>query len=119
MKLLPIKSNILLLLFTKNNIICTITNLQGKTLVWVTAGSVKLQGTKKITTSTISSVVKKLYTFNKEFGYTHIHIRLKGINKNRNLFIKYLKVIGFNIVSLKEKIILPHNGCKKPRNRRI
>ncbi len=44
-----------LLLFTKNNIILTITNLWEKTL----SGSLKLRGTKQITVARISPVIKK------------------------------------------------------------
>lgn len=119
MKLLPVKSNILLLLFTKNNVICTITSLKGNTLTWLTAGSIKIRGTKKINNVIVSLIVKKLYLYNKKFGYTHTHIRLKGLDKSKNLFIKYLKIIGFSIISVKENFLLPHNGCKKTRSRKI
>ena len=119
MKLLSKKSNILLLLFAKNNIICTLTNLKGNTLTWLTTGSVKLKGTKKVTNVTIFLVIKKLYLYNKRFGYTNTHLNLKGINKNKNLFVKYLKVVGFNISSVTESTCLPHNGCKKKQKRKV
>nr|AYR06587.1 ribosomal protein S11 [Lithothamnion sp.] len=119
MKLLSKKSNILILLFTKNNLICTITNLEGNILTWLTAGSLKNRGAKKNNECYAFFNCKKIEFLQKKFGYTHTHVKLKGINKNKNFFIKYLKTIGFNIVSLKESAVLAHNGCKKTRNRKI
>ena len=113
MRLLSKKSNILLLLFTKNNVICTITNLKGNTLIWLTTGSIKFQGSKKTNNVTIPLVVKRLHLYNKKFGYTYTYVKLRGTNKNKTLFIKCLRANGFNIDSLKENFCLPHNGCRK------
>lgn len=113
------KSNILSVFFTKNNVICTLADLSGKSLIWVTTGSLKFRGTKKVTTSTISSIIKVLYNYNKNVGYSCMHLKLKGVNKNKSFFIKYLKTVGFNIISLQDTLMLPHNGCRKTRGRRI
>nr|WDA66133.1 ribosomal protein S11 [Phymatolithon calcareum] len=113
------KSNVLSVLFTKNNIICTLTDITGKLITWTTTGSFKFRGVKKVTASTISSTIKKLYNYNKNFGYNCTHVKLKGINKHKILFIKNLKTIGFNISSLQDSLILPHNGCRTNRSRRI
>lgn len=113
------KANVLLILFTKNNIICTLTTLSGKVISWATAGSLKTKGSKKITSIIIISLIKQLFKYSQILGYTHTHIKTKGINKNKSFVIKYIKIVGFNIVSLQEKIILPYNGCKTPSNRRI
>lgn len=113
------KSSILLVLFTKNNIICALTDLTGKLFKWSTVGSFKFRGVKKITTSTISSMIKNLYSYNRDLGYSFIHVKLKGTNKNKTFFIKYLKTVGFNIISFQDDLMLPHNGCRKARGRRI
>ena len=113
------KSNILLVLFTKNNIICTLTSLSGNVLSWITAGSLKVRGTKKITSSVTFSIIKALKYYNKKFEYTKVHIKIKGLNKNKNLFIKQLKLSGFDIISFQEDVVLPYNGCKKTNIRRV
>nr|YP_009541970.1 ribosomal protein S11 [Synarthrophyton chejuense]AYR06640.1 ribosomal protein S11 [Synarthrophyton chejuense] len=119
MKLYNNKSIILLVLLKKNNIICVLTTLSGKVLTWVTTGSLKLRGTRKITSLTIISSLKLIYTYIYKFNCNNVHIKIKGINKNKNLFIKYLKSIGFNIISFQEIPLLPYNGCKNNNIRRI
>nr|UVF63028.1 ribosomal protein S11 [Synarthrophyton patena] len=119
MDLFKKKSNILLILFTKNNMICTLTTLKGKVLGWVTVGSLKSRGKRKVTSYSILSIAKILYSYNLKFGYSQVHIKIKGISKNQNLLIRYLKLVGFIIISFQQNSILPHNGCKVSRNRRI
>ena len=118
MKLISKTPIILFVFFTTNNIICTITNFEGKTLMWSTSGINKIIGSKKITTSTVFTLAKKLYNFN-NINNSSIYIKLKGVNKVKTNFIKYLKVLGFNILMIQEKLYLSHAGCKKPKKRKL
>lgn len=118
MKLINKPPIILFVFFTNNNIICTITNFEGKTLMWSTSGSNKINGIKKITTSTIFTLVKKLYNFN-NISSLSIYVRIKGISKFKINFVKHLKYIGFNILTIQEKFCFPHAGCKKSKSRKF
>ena len=113
------KSLILFVLFTNTNILCTLANLKGKTLMWTTAGLNKAKGVKKVTLSIIFTVIKTLYIYSKIKGNPSIHIKISGTNKNKSVFIKYLKVSGFNILSIQEKLLLPFAGCKGIKSRRL
>ena len=113
------KSLILFVLFTNTNILCTLANLKGKTLIWTTAGLNKTKGAKKVTLSIIFTTIKTLYTYSKIKGNLSIHIKISGTNKNKSVFIKYLRVVGFNILSIQEKLLLSFAGCKNIKLRRL
>ncbi len=118
MNLINKRSIILFVFFTNNNILCTITNFRGETLMWSTAGSDKVKGTKKITTSTIFTLIKKLYNFINANNFS-LYIKVKGINKVKTNFIKQLKTFNFNILVIQEKLCLPHSGCKRSKVRKL
>ena len=107
--------SLLFVLFTHNNIFCTLTDYSGKTLTWSTAGSIKVRGSKKVTIASINSIVSRLHINN----LNKIHIKLKGINRNKGIFMKTLKSLGFHIVSIQDKLNIPYNGCKNLRKRKV
>ena len=119
MELINKPSIILYIYFKNSNIICTITDVKGRTLVWITAGSNKLKGTKKITVTTISLLLKFLCGYIKKQSLSTVYIKIRGTNKLKTNFIKYLKILGFNILFVQEKLCLPYGGCKQPRIRRL
>ena len=110
---------ILSISFTNNNILCTITNFRGRSLIWDTAGSNKIKGSKKITTSTIFALIKRLYSFINLNHFPLLYIKIKGVHKVKTNFIKQLKTFGSNILMIQEKLYLPHAGCNKPKNRKL
>lgn len=119
MKLLNKSPIILFVYFTNNNILCTISSIQGQTLMWSTVGLNKLKGTKKITTSTVSVLTKYLYNFSKNKDLLTLHVKIKGTNKIKSNFIKHLKLLGFNILTIQEKFCLPYGGCKNAKVRKF
>ena len=114
-----IKSNsvILHVYFTSNNILCTITNLKGKILFSFSAGMYKLKGLKKVTTTTINSLIKNLYS--KLKNHQVVYLKLKGYHKNKNDFLKCLKMTKWEILLIQENLCRPHGGCKQPKIRKI
>lgn len=119
MKLLNSYTAILFIYFTRNNILCTITNLQGNTLAWSTAGTKKLKGAKKITISSIHALSKTLSKYSSDRGILTVYVKVKGTNRLKSSFIKSLKLLNFNILLLQEKLCLPHSGCRKNRIRKL
>jgi len=119
MKSLNKNTLILFVLFSKNNILCTLANLKGKTLISTSGGVKRTKGIKKNTNSSIFTIIKILYQYSKKFSYLTLYIRIKGTNKNKNIFIKYLKSFGFNVLLIQEKLSLPYGGCKLIKSRRL
>ena len=119
MQLINKNSLILFVLFTNSNIICTLTNLNGQVLKSISAGSKKVRGVKKITNMTIFNIIKVLYKHVLFCKSPFLYLRVKGSNKNKAEFFKFLKVKGFNILIVQEKLLLPHGGCKNPSLRKL
>ena len=119
MKLVNKNSLIMHILFTYNNILCTLTNLEGQPLSWVNAGSKKVKGVKKITNTTIFNVIKSLYNQSKIYKLDKVYVRIKGNGKQKNILVKYLKVIGFDVLLIQENLCIPFSGCKRPKVRKL
>ena len=117
MQLIKSNSLILFAIFTKNNLFCTLTDLRGKVIISMSIGFFKIKGVKKITNISLHSLIKTLYVHAKKTKV--LYLKIKGTNKIKNEFIKVLKVIGFNIFLIQEKLSLPYGGCKKVKSRKI
>nr|YP_010395107.1 ribosomal protein S11 [Grateloupia elliptica]UQJ72548.1 ribosomal protein S11 [Grateloupia elliptica]UYI31686.1 ribosomal protein S11 [Grateloupia elliptica] len=113
------KSVILTILFTSSNVLYTLTNLTGEVILWTSAGSRKIKGTKKVTSTTILVITKFITKHITELGYKYVHIKLKGFKKNKKIVLKHLKTKQINILSVCDNSALAHNGCKQPKLRRI
>nr|YP_009511903.1 ribosomal protein S11 [Gracilariopsis longissima]AXI97830.1 ribosomal protein S11 [Gracilariopsis longissima]UAD89932.1 ribosomal protein S11 [Gracilariopsis longissima] len=114
-----LKSVILVIIFTSNNILYTLTNTEGKVLFWTSAGLRRTKGTKKITLTTIASSIKIILAYLNNFKIKNIHLKFKGLDKNKKIVLKYMKQSTLNILSITNNSMLPHNGCKRTKLRRI
>ena len=119
MQLIYKKSAILSVLFTKNNILCTFSNLEGETLFITSVGSTKTKGLKKITSISLLALTKKLGNQVEKFGIAFLYLKIKGINKGKSNFFKLLKNIKVNIPLIKNQYKVPHGGCKVAKPRKI
>lgn len=120
MQLIKQRSLILFIKMTQNNILCTITDFNGNSLKSSSVGAFKSKGTKKITTTSIRSLVKNLYNFIFiNYKFTSLYLRIKGINKNKNELIKSFKSVGFNIIFIQESFILSFGGCRNKKQRKL
>ena len=104
---------------TSNNTKITVTDSEGKTLVWASGGSVGFKGSKRSTSyaaqATAEIVGEKAY----KVGIRNIQVRLKGIGKGRFSVAKGLRSAGLRIQSIADVTPLAHNGCRPPKKRRI
>jgi len=102
-----------------NNIILTLTDLQGNVLYWTSAGSIGFKGTKKGTPFAASKVAQAVSLVIKKLGITEVAILVKGIGSGRESAIRSLAARGLNIVSITDITPVPHNGCRPPKARRV
>jgi len=104
---------------TSNNTKITVTDNEGKTLVWASGGSVGFKGSKRSTSyaaqATAEIVGEKAY----KIGIRNVQIRLKGIGKGRFSVAKGIRSTGLRIQSITDVTPLPHNGCRPPKKRRV
>mgnify|MGYP001236400565 CR=1 FL=1 len=105
---------------TFNNTIVTLTDTEGKVLLWASAGSVGFKGTRKGTPFAAQLVgeniaKRAMNTFNMK----EVDVLVKGPGPGRETAIRALQAAGLNVVSIKDVTPIPHDGCRPPKRRRV
>lgn len=102
------------------NTIITITDRQGNTVSWATAGGSGFRGSRKSTAYAAQIAAERAATTAIEnYGMTSVDVRVKGPGQGRESAIRALNLIGLRINSITDITPLPHNGCQPPKRRRV
>lgn len=104
---------------TFNNTIVTLTDLNGNTLAWSSAGHCGFKGPKKATPFAASVIVKDVAEQIKETGLREVSVFVQGVGSGRDSAVRALNANGFSVLSIKDTTPLPHNGCRPPKPRRV
>ncbi|ALG68576.1 30S ribosomal protein S11 [Beggiatoa leptomitoformis] len=102
-----------------NNTIITITDRQGNTLAWATAGGTGFRGSRKSTPFAAQVAAEKAGAAIKEYGVKNLEVRIKGPGPGRESAVRALNASGFKIMSITDATPIPHNGCRPPKRRRV
>jgi small subunit ribosomal protein S11 len=102
-----------------NNTIVTITDLQGNTLAWASAGGSGFRGSRKSTPFAAQVAAEKVGEQVKEFGMKNMEVMVKGPGPGRESAVRALNSAGFKISSIVDVTPIPHNGCRPPKKRRV
>ena len=102
-----------------NNTIVTITDGQGNTLSWATAGSSGFRGSRKSTPFAAQVAAERAGNAAKEYGVQNLDVNIKGPGPGRESAVRALNASGFNIHSITDVTPIPHNGCRPPKKRRV
>jgi small subunit ribosomal protein S11 len=113
------KTGVIFVLFTSNNVIYSLTDLEGSVLVWTSTGSQKSRGLKKSIPIVIYSAMLNISEQALKSGFSQVHLRLKGFNKSKKSIVKALNHSGLSILSLWDSTAFPHNGCRVVKRRRV
>lgn len=104
---------------TYNNTVITITDMNGATLGWSSAGLLGFKGAKKSTPFAATKVAADVSEKVKKFGLKEMMIFIKGVGGGRESTIRGLAGAGFDILLIKDVTPVPHNGCRQRRPRRV
>ena len=102
-----------------NNTIITITDRQGNTLAWATAGGSGFRGSRKSTPFAAQVAAENAGNTVKDMGMKNVDVCVKGPGPGRESAIRALNAGGFNITSIVDVTPIPHNGCRPPKRRRV
>jgi len=102
-----------------NNTIITITDEQGNTLAWSSAGSKGFKGSRKSTPFAAQVAAEDVGNRAKEFGLKNLKVQVSGPGSGRESALRSLQSIGYNITSIKDVTPIPHNGCRPRKRRRV
>nr|YP_010472440.1 ribosomal protein S11 [Pleurosigma intermedium]UVG42051.1 ribosomal protein S11 [Pleurosigma intermedium] len=104
---------------TFNNTIVTITNLNGDTIAWASAGSSGFKGARKSTPFAAQTAAEKAALEALSNGMKSVKILIKGQGSGRETAIRSIEGAGFEISSIQDITSVPHNGCRPPKRRRV
>jgi small subunit ribosomal protein S11 len=104
---------------TFNNLLITITDLRGNTIVWSTAGKAGFKGSKKSTPFAATVAAENCGREAYNLGVRKVHVQVQGPGSGRESAIQALASAGLKVVSIKDVTPLPHNGCRPPKKRRV
>jgi small subunit ribosomal protein S11 len=114
-----LKNGIVHIQSTFNNTIVTITNANGDTLSWASAGSSGFKGARKSTPFAAQTAAEKAALQAANVGIKSVDIFVKGPGSGRETAIRAIEGAGLRITSIKDITAIPHNGCRPPKRRRV
>jgi small subunit ribosomal protein S11 len=104
---------------TFNNTIVTITDPQGATLSWASAGTVGFKGSRKGTPFAAQLAAENAARKAQEYGMRSVQVYVKGPGAGRESALRSLQAVGFQIHVIRDVTPIPHNGCRPPKRRRV
>jgi small subunit ribosomal protein S11 len=104
---------------TFNNTIVTVTDINGDTLCYASAGMVGFKGSRKSTPFAAQRAAEVAAEKASKFGLKEIEVRVKGPGSGRESAITALQAAGMTIKAIEDVTPLPHNGCRPPKKRRV
>ena len=104
---------------TFNNTMITITDVNGETLCWDSAGTVGFKGARKATPFAASRAAEKVAIKAKRMGMREIEVHVRGPGSGREPAVTSLKANGLTISAVEDHTPIPHNGCRPRKRRRV
>jgi small subunit ribosomal protein S11 len=104
---------------TFNNTIVTITDTNGDTLCFASAGTVGFKGSRKSTPFAAQRAAEICAEKALKFGMKEIEVKVKGPGSGRESAVTALQAGGLTVKAIEDVTPLPHNGCRPPKKRRV
>ncbi|MEE3452539.1 30S ribosomal protein S11 [Dialister sp.] len=104
---------------TFNNTIVTITDSNGNTIAWASAGGLGFKGSRKSTPFAAQMAAEQAAKIAIDQGMRSADVFVKGPGAGREAAIRALQAAGIEVSSIKDVTPIPHNGCRPPKRRRV
>jgi small subunit ribosomal protein S11 len=102
-----------------NNIIVTLTNLNGEVISWSSAGKKGFRGSKKNTPYAAQVAAEECAKTAFDLGLRKVKAYVKGPGNGRESAIRAIANMGIQVTEIVDVTPLPHNGCRPPKRRRV
>ncbi|MGR3716899.1 MAG: 30S ribosomal protein S11 [Alphaproteobacteria bacterium] len=104
---------------TFNNTMITITDVQGNTIAWSSAGAMGFKGSRKSTPFAAQMAGEAVAKRAQEHGMRTLEVEVSGPGSGRESALRALQAAGFTITTIRDVTTIPHNGCRPPKRRRV
>ena len=102
-----------------NNTMITITDAQGNTIAWSSAGSQGFRGSRKSTPFAAQVAAEQAGRKAMEHGMKTLEVMVRGPGSGRESALRALQAVGFTITTIRDVTPIPHNGCRPRKRRRV
>ena len=103
---------------TFNNTVITITDSEGNTISWASAGTMGIKGSKKSTPFAAGMAAEKAGKAAVDAGMKTVDVFVKGLGAGRESAVRSLATAGLEVKTITDVTPIPHNGCRPPKKRR-
>jgi small subunit ribosomal protein S11 len=104
---------------TFNNTMVTITDAQGNTISWSSAGTMGFKGSRKSTPYAAQVAAEDAGKKAADHGVRTLEVEVKGPGSGRESALRALQAVGFTITSIRDVTPIPHNGVRPSKRRRV
>ena len=104
---------------TFNNTMVTITDAQGNTISWSSAGMMGFKGSRKSTPYAAQMAAEDAGRKAVEHGMRTLEVEVSGPGSGRESALRALQAVGLVVTSIRDVTPIPHNGCRPPKRRRV
>jgi small subunit ribosomal protein S11 len=104
---------------TFNNTIVTITDPNGNTVSWSSAGVKGFKGSRKSTPFAAQLVAEDAARKAMDHGMKAVGVHVKGPGSGRESALRAIANCGLKITHIRDVTPIPHNGCRAPKRRRV
>ena len=104
---------------TFNNTIVTVTDDQGNTVSWASAGLVGFKGSRKSTPFASRLATERAVKAAQDLGMQEVELFVKGPGPGRESAVRAVQTMGLRVKTISDVTPLPHNGCRPPKRRRM
>lgn len=102
-----------------NNTIVTVTDLQGNTVTWGSAGTAGFKGSRKSTPYAARMAAQDAAKAAADLGMSEVDVFIKGPGPGREAAIRAVQSTGIKVRAITDITPVPHNGCRPPKKRRV
>jgi small subunit ribosomal protein S11 len=102
-----------------NNIIISLTNIQGQVISWGSAGKMGFRGSKKNTPYAAQMAAQECAKTAYDLGLRKVKVYVKGPGAGRESAIRTIHGAGIEVTEIVDVTPLPHNGCRPAKRRRV
>ncbi|TVQ60554.1 MAG: 30S ribosomal protein S11 [Phycisphaerales bacterium] len=104
---------------TFNNTMVTVTDVNGETLCWDSAGTIGFKGARKSTPFAATRAGESAGQKARKMGVSELEVRVRGIGSGRESAVNGLASTGIKITAIEDHTPVPHNGCRPRKKRRV
>jgi small subunit ribosomal protein S11 len=104
---------------TQNNTLVTITDMNGETVCWDSAGTIGFKGARKSTPFAATRAGESAGQKARKIGMSEIEVRIRGSGSGRESAVNGLVSTGMRVTAIEDHTPVPHNGCRPAKRRRV